>query len=103
MIGWIGDTVVDLNENPTSLPNFDYTHNSLRVSQSLFGERVKIKEETKDFFLVEALEQPRYRPTSGWHPYPGWVAKKAVLPAMNDLPCNLTVSHTHVPLILKNR
>lgn len=103
MIGWISEACVDLCEKPLLLPRFDYTHNPLRASQLLFSERVRIVEETKHFFLVEAIEQPRYCPSLGWHPYPGWVAKKAVLPVIKDLPCNITTAKPFAPLILKNK
>ncbi len=102
MIGWIVETVVDLNESPTLLPTFDYTHNDLRVSQFLFGERVEILDETKEFFKVQAVEQPKYCKNIGWHSYPGWVRKNALLPLTCDLPPNLTVAKSHVTLFLED-
>lgn len=102
MIGWICKTIVDLNEKKESLPPFDYSHNSLRASQLLFGERVAILDESGDFYFVEALEQQKFNDARNWHSYPGWVEKNAVVETLCELSPNVTVAKMHATLFLEN-
>ncbi len=52
-----------------------YDHDDMQESQLLYNERVLCTEEEQSWYRVEALEQKRYFPGSGWRGYPGWLRK----------------------------
>lgn len=65
--------IADLRKGPQELFPKDYSHNSLRDSQLLFGEPLLIHRQESDYYYVEALEQKKFTPPKGWHGYFGWV------------------------------
>jgi cell wall-associated NlpC family hydrolase len=54
-------------------------HDDLQESQLLFNEPVVVRDETEDWFSVEAIEQPKYDSARGWHGYTGWVRRRDVV------------------------
>jgi cell wall-associated NlpC family hydrolase len=54
-------------------------HDSLQKSQLLFNERLLHRDETDDWYYVEAMEQQKKLPSGQWRGYPGWVQKKDVV------------------------
>jgi gamma-D-glutamyl-L-lysine dipeptidyl-peptidase len=72
------NSVVDLRREPAIALPFDYSHQKGRETQLLFGEKVVLIEEQKEWLKVGAIEQLRFTPQEGWHPYPGWVRKVEV-------------------------
>lgn len=63
--------VADLRREPLHLLNHDYSHQELRETQLLFGERVELLEERGEWLKVTALEQSEFR--HDWIHYPGWI------------------------------
>lgn len=74
------ESVVNLRREPkegTSL----HVRDDLQETQLLFHERVRVMDEHKDWFFVEAVEQEIFRRNQRWQGYPGWVRKESVRPA----------------------
>lgn len=68
--------VVDLRTEPLPIPSQDYSHQNLRETQLLFGERVELLEERIEWIKVAALEQLCF--SDIWHPYVGWILRSEV-------------------------
>ncbi len=71
----ISVSLADLRREPQDLELTAYEHNHLRETQLLYAEKVELIEEKDSWWKIAALEQERYRPNLGWHPYPGWVRR----------------------------
>jgi len=82
MKGYIQTAVADLRKEPEYLTQ-DFSHHPLRDSQLLYGEKVIVLEQWKEWLRVEALEQPRFSEEKNWHSYPGWVHESEVA-QLND-------------------
>lgn len=54
-------------------------YDPLQETQLLYGELIKIKNETGDWLKVEAVEQLEYSHNHSWEGYPGWIKKDSVL------------------------
>lgn len=87
----IADPVVDLRSQP-SVAGDSYEKDPLQESQLLYGERLFVRERRGDWLFVEAAEQLRFRETTGWTGYPGWVRSDQVRDMAQFPPYNLIVS-----------
>jgi cell wall-associated NlpC family hydrolase len=69
----ISTNVADLRAKPEEITPIDFSHQPLRDSQLIFGERIRVQKEEGEWLYIEALEQERYTQEEGWHPYRGWI------------------------------
>lgn len=69
--------VANLRRKPVDASPLN-THDDLQESQLLFNEVLIVREETEDWFRVEATEQLKFVGTDEWRGYPGWVRKREV-------------------------
>lgn len=69
--------VADLRIDPLPIPSHDYSHQNLRETQLLFGERVELVEESGEWLKVAALEQLCFNEI--WHPCLGWILRSEAL------------------------
>lgn len=74
----ISTPVADLLRKPQEELPKDFSHQALRDSQLLFGEKIAIRAARGEWFFIEALEQMRFTEEDGWHPYRGWVRRSEV-------------------------
>lgn len=65
--------VADLRRKPEELLPKDFSHNSLRETQLLFNEEIRVLHNQGEWLFVEALNQPRFVQNKGWSPYAGWI------------------------------
>lgn len=98
----IQKTLVDLRGEPKELPPLDYSHQPLRESQLLFGERIELISEQADWLYIGALEQPCYNEELGWHPYRGWIHRSETLEVKEFPPLNFVISVPEVTLSPSN-
>lgn len=54
-----------------------YIHDDLQETQALYNEILRYKDESGDWFYVEAPEQKKWCEKNLWHGYPGWVKKES--------------------------
>ncbi|MCB1181006.1 MAG: C40 family peptidase [Chlamydiia bacterium] len=97
MTNFVSSSIVDLKARPVHLSPHDYSHNPLRESQLLFGERVEIIDKWRDHLKVKALEQSQHN-----LPYEGWVEKDGLQTIKVDLPANVVVSKLQTTLKIKH-
>ncbi|MBI2118009.1 MAG: C40 family peptidase [Elusimicrobia bacterium] len=71
-------SVADLRSASTTTPS-SLDFDPLQETQLLYGEFIKIKNESGDWLKVEAVEQLEYSHSHSWEGYPGWIKKDAVL------------------------
>lgn len=88
----IGVPVADLRSQPIPAV-YSFNQDLNQESQLLYGEQVLVKEEQNGWVYIEALEQPRFRESTGWTGYPGWVREDQTIeleeiPAYNLAVCN---------------
>lgn len=77
-------SVADLRSEPCP-PNFEVLIDRKQESQLLYGEIVQAAgEEQGAWIKVLAIEQTRFRETTNWTGYPGWVRKIELTP-VDDL------------------
>lgn len=95
----IQKTVVDLRGEPKELPPLDYSHQPLRESQLLFGERIELISEQGDWLYIGALEQSCYNEELGWHPYRGWIHRSEALEVKEFPPLNFVITVPEVTLM----
>ena len=69
--------VADLRKEPSE-PGTSRDHDPLEESQLLYGEPVRVFEETDDWARVEAPEQQEWSHHQKWEGYPGWVRKTSL-------------------------
>lgn len=69
---------------------------SLRLTQLLYNEEVRVLEESGDHLYVEALEQLSFRQSKTWAPYRGWIRKEDVVMLKDPIQFNAVVI---VPLL----
>ncbi len=79
--------VTDLRRKPIDARR-TAVRDELQETQLLFNETLLLKDETKDWYYVEAMEQPKFYPDKGWRGYPGWVRKRHVRRVERPLPFN---------------
>ncbi|HBL18410.1 MAG: hypothetical protein A2X36_14435 [Elusimicrobia bacterium GWA2_69_24] len=72
----VGIPTADLRTRPRLTRRFS-AMDPARLSQLLYGERVRVLEARGDWVRVKALEQP-HRMGSSWGPYPGWMKADAL-------------------------
>lgn len=71
--------VADLRKDPSPHKKI-YEKDLLQESQLIFGEQVLGLHEQGDWIFIEAVEQKKWVPDSGWKGYPGWVKKNQLHP-----------------------
>jgi len=76
--GIIAHSITDLRSASTTFPS-SLDFDPLQETQLLYGELIKIKNQSGDWLKVEAVEQLEYSHSHFWEGYPGWVKKDAVL------------------------
>lgn len=93
----ISKPIVDLRKQPEELLPLDFSHNNLRESQLLLGEKVHVLETSKKWVYIQALEQEKYTKAQGWHFYPGWVLKEEISPLEDILEPTHVICKTSHP------
>lgn len=73
------------------VPDDTHSDESLRESQLLYNEEVRVLNESSDFYYVEAVEQLSFRQSMKWAPYRGWVKKKDLVKLRNPIEFNAVV------------
>jgi phosphatidylserine/phosphatidylglycerophosphate/cardiolipin synthase-like enzyme len=81
----IKKSVVDLLNEKKRVAT-DFSHQSGRLTQLLFNEKVRVLESQGEWLYVEALEQPHYSEALGWHSYRGYLHIDDVTEVKKDLP-----------------
>jgi hypothetical protein len=82
--------IADLRSEPKQMLHADFSHQELRESQLLYGERLELLEEKNEWLRVVALEQPLFDAHDGWRPYRGWIHRSEA----QEVAC--FPNHTHV-------
>lgn len=76
----------------------DYKYDEIQETQVLYGERLALLEEKKDWYRIEAIEQPEYTHNKFWQGYPGWIEKRMVT-AVDEYPKrNAVLKEKNVPV-----
>lgn len=78
--------IADLRREPVH-PKLSYERDLLQESQLLFNEPVLAIKEQGDWLFVEAIQQQKYTPETGWKGYPGWLLKEQLVP-VDSFPAN---------------
>ena len=68
--------VANLRRKPVDA-TLEYVHDDLQETQVLYNEVLLYKDENKDWYYVEAIEQQEFTHSNIWQGYPGWVRKKS--------------------------
>jgi hypothetical protein len=66
-------SVADLRREPELFSSKDYSHQDLRETQLLFGERLELLDTKEEWIHVAALEQIYFDEAHGWTPHHGWI------------------------------
>jgi cell wall-associated NlpC family hydrolase len=69
--------VADLRRKPVDAKPH-YVHDDLQETQALYNELLLYRDETEDWYYVEAIEQQKIVGEGAFQGYPGWVRKKNV-------------------------
>lgn len=69
--------VADLRREPVDATG-RYVHDDLQETQLLYNETLLVTGVERDWFKVEAVEQPKYVDKNRWQGYSGWVRKDVV-------------------------
>lgn len=78
--------VADLRKEPVPSKQ-SYERDLLQESQLLYNEPVIGIKEHGAWLFVEAIQQQKYSPETGWKGYPGWVLKEQLVP-VDSFPVN---------------
>jgi hypothetical protein len=76
--------VADIRRKPVDAKP-QYVHDDLQETQVLYNELLLYRDETEDWYHVEAAEQRRTLREGLFQGYPGWIRKRSVA-AVNDPP-----------------
>jgi cell wall-associated NlpC family hydrolase len=84
--------VANLRKEPVEA-SFEYVCDDLQETQLLYNECLLYKDETEDWYYVEAVEQQKATPQGDWRGYPGWIQKTSIM-LIDTLPVfNAVVKH----------
>lgn len=92
------ETVADLRKEPQEILPKDFSHNDLRLTQLLYGERLSFLERQGSWIKVQALEQLCFSDERKWHPYEGWIHESEAACVDQYLEENFVVAANHVTL-----
>jgi hypothetical protein len=70
--------VADLRREGRSFDYNDHSHQEIRETQLLFGERIELLEERGEWLRVSVLGQLCFEECNGWRPYQGWVNRSEI-------------------------
>lgn len=70
--------VENLRKEPVEA-SFEYVCDDLQETQLLYNECLLYKDETEDWYYVEAVEQQKATPQGDWQGYPGWIQKTSAM------------------------
>lgn len=73
----VTEPVVNIRRKPIKAQPA-YIHDDLQETQALYNEILRYKDESNDWFYVEAVEQKKWGEKGLWQGYPGWVKKESV-------------------------
>ena len=82
--------VVNLRKEPVRAAH-TFEHDPQEETQLLYGEPVKVLEESGAWARVEAVEQQEWTHNKRWEGYPGWVEKVQLVPESPNWSPNLLV------------
>ena len=75
--------VADIRRKPVDAKP-QHVHDDLQETQVLYNELLLYRDETEDWYYVEAMEQQKIDGKGAFQGYPGWIRKKSV--SIIDLP-----------------
>jgi cell wall-associated NlpC family hydrolase len=84
--------VENLRKEPVEA-SFEYVCDDLQETQLLYNECLLYKDETEDWYYVEAVEQQKATPQAGWQGYPGWIQKTSIMLIDTLFAFNAVVKH----------
>lgn len=92
--------VENLRKEPVEASS-EYVCDDFQETQLLYNECLLYKDETEDWYYVEAVEQQKATPQANWLGYPGWIQKTSTM-FIDTLPAfNAVVKHAQA-IILKD-
>jgi len=92
--------VANLRKEPVEA-SCKYMCDDLQETQLLYNECLLYKDETEDWYYVQAVEQQKATPEGDWQGYPGWIQKTSTIFIDTRPVLNAVVKHAQA-IILKD-